>query len=533
MTPPPLYRWLKVAPLLQARAGPRCTLLPDGRVLVEGGRYWDGQRHTTAHAGSEIYSPLENRWERTDAPRSAGAWKSAVHSRIKHSGPGEVKRMAATRTTLPSGAVLITGGYETTCRMDGEEDDHSFRDVEVVQPGSGEVLDGGRLPSATHEHGVVVLPSGALLIIGGKSGDTLGTDEVQLGVPRDLDLATLGPVLAPLARAEFDARECDEAVEKVRKLVDAGRLDEGLALAQATVKTSPDLADAWRAVAACLFAAKRFAEAVEPLRRAVALEKDSPFELVELADALFFSGQREEAKSLYQQVKALCGEDSTWTWKVAQRAREQLQFLDLEAGKLHEVARGPGKDGSSLEWNNAGAAAMRAGKQAQARKAFERAVKVDPKNDFAWGNLASVLISLDEPQKALAAANTTLKLCHDDRRKAQAWVSKGIALFELKRFTLSVAAYDKSLALHVLPYAWNNRANSLRKLKRDREAMVSFEKACALGWHAAHWGRAAIFVARGDLKSARAAADEALRLDPSLEPQMKADEELQPLWAHQ
>ncbi|MHB8874464.1 MAG: tetratricopeptide repeat protein, partial [Myxococcaceae bacterium] len=260
------------------------------------------------------------------------------------------------------------------------------------------------------------------------------------------------------------------------------------------------------------------------------LEPDCPFVLTELADTLFLGGKKEEAKRWYRRVLALCRDDSTWTWQVVERARQQLQLMELESGHLGRVARGPGPDASSLEWNNAGTAASRLGHYGQARRAFERATEIDPENDFAWGNLASTLTVLKRPGEALAAVEETLRLCRDPLRKAQAYVSRGAALFDLGRYAASLEAYDMSLKLLVLPYAWNNRGNSLRKLKRDDEAMQSFVKACALGWPPAHWGRACIWVRRGDLKEAKAAVEAAASLDPSLMRKMRGDDELAPLW---
>ena len=525
----PRFRWLKVRDLIEPRVSPKCTLLADGRVRVEGGAYYDCHTYRTRVAGTEIYSPDEDTWTKGDEPGVPAAARPpakpahAFGARLK-------KRERPTLTKLPSGAVLVTGGFETTCRFDGEEDDHSFREVELVDARTGEVHGAGQLPTGTHDHGVVVLACGAVLVIGGYEGDTQGSQAVQLGVPAGLDLSALGPALSKLAKKELGDQARQEMLDEVHALTGVGKLDAAEALARKAAKTFPDSADAIRAVGVTLSAAKRFDEAVKPLRRAADLEPDCPFVLLELADALFLSGERDAAKPLYARVVELCRDDPTWTWRVLQRAREQLQFLELESGDFKGVARTPGPEASSLEWNNAGAAASRLGRQDDARKAFERATEIDPKNDYAWGNLASMLTTLKRPNEALAAVQRTLKLCTNPRRKAEAYVSRGIALFDLGRYSASLRAYDASLKLHVLPYTWNNRANTLRKLKRDDEALESFERACALGWAAAHWGRASVWVARGDMKRAKAAVDEAARLDPSLVAQMRDDEELAPLW---
>jgi tetratricopeptide (TPR) repeat protein len=522
----PKFRWLKVRDLHEPRATPKCTLLADGRVRVEGGQYFDLTTHRVRRASTEVYSPDEDTWTQGDVAGPAAA-KSVAATKLRSE-----KRLARDQPTVTrlTAGTLVSGGSHTSGSMDGEERTHSFNEVEWVDPATGKVHDAGKLPTATHRHGVVELACGAVLVIGGDEGDDSGSRAVQLGVPHGLDLTKLGPALAKLAAKALGGQRLAALLDEVRALIEADKLDEALALALEATRSSPQSADAWRAVGLSHGAAKRFDEAVEPLRHATKLDPEDPFACSELADALFFSGEQGAAKKGYARVLELCGDDPTWTWKLVQRAREQLQFMALEAGDLAGVAKGPGDDATSLEWNNTGVALNREGKNAEAARAFDRATKLDPTNDFAWGNLASVLTQLGRPKDVLAAAEQTLAHCREPNRKAQAHVSRGIALYDLGEYGESVKAYDASLKLHALPYAWNNRANSLRKLGRDDEAFESFERACALGHHAAHWGLACIWVLRGDLHKAQAEVDLAAKADPSTVRQMRADEELAPLW---
>ncbi|HSA24704.1 MAG TPA: tetratricopeptide repeat protein, partial [Myxococcota bacterium] len=526
----PRFRWLKVRPLHEPRASPVCSLLADGRVRVVGGSYYDLGTYRMREAGVEIYAPAEDRWTRGDL---SGVGRLTASPRARppgHSGAPLAKRERPTWTRLPSGQWLVTGGFETTCRFDGEEDDHSFGQAELFDPGTRAVSDAGRLPVATHDHGVVVLACGALLVIGGNEGDTQGSRAVQLGVPAGLDLAALGPALSRLARKEFLGQQREEAIEEAHRLSAAGQHDAALSLAREAAAASPRSADAWRAVGLALAAAGLHSEALEPLRRAAALEPGSPFLQAELADALFACGRRRLARRRYERVLALCSDDPTWTWLPLQRARQQLQLLALEDGELERVAREPGPSATSLEWNNAGVAAQRLGRDQDARERFARAVEIDPQNDFAWCNLASSLAALRRPQEALRAARRAIGLCVDPLRLAQAHLSRGVALHDLGRYARSIEAYDASLSSHPLPEAWHNRANSLRKLARDDEALASYGEACALGHAAAFWGRACILALRGDLARARAEVARAVRLDPALERQMRADPELAPLF---
>jgi len=77
--------WVTVPSLNTARVGHSATLLPDGRVLVDGG-LGDGG---TYPAGSELYDPAIVKWTPT----------------------GSVARSRHTATLLPNGRVLAVGGY--------------------------------------------------------------------------------------------------------------------------------------------------------------------------------------------------------------------------------------------------------------------------------------------------------------------------------------------------------------------------------------------------------------------------------------
>jgi hypothetical protein len=144
--------WLSAAPaqvtgrfkpagaLATARSGHSSTLLKDGRVLVAGGRAFDG---ITELPSVEIYEPKNNRW-RAGPPLSTG-------------------RSGHTATLLKDGRVLVAGG--TT--HDGE----SFvplSSVEIFDPASNKWSAGPPLAHARHWHSATLLDDGSVLIIGGR-----------------------------------------------------------------------------------------------------------------------------------------------------------------------------------------------------------------------------------------------------------------------------------------------------------------------------------------------------------------------------
>ena len=81
--------WIATGSMASVRRGFPMTLLPDERVLVEGGRQSDGNSGITT-AGAEIYDP------------ASGTWNATASRQKRSSG----KR----RTLLPNGKVLVAGG---------------------------------------------------------------------------------------------------------------------------------------------------------------------------------------------------------------------------------------------------------------------------------------------------------------------------------------------------------------------------------------------------------------------------------------
>src|SRR5688572_11583761 len=84
-TPP----WRQTAPMSDARYGHTLTLLPNGKVLVAGGR-----TASTALRGAELYDPATGTWNATG---------SLAVGRFNH-----------TATLLPNGKVLIAGGFSAS-----------------------------------------------------------------------------------------------------------------------------------------------------------------------------------------------------------------------------------------------------------------------------------------------------------------------------------------------------------------------------------------------------------------------------------
>ena len=85
-----MHTWSLTGSLITGRGQHTATLLSNGQVLVAGGGF-GGSSKETPYASAELYAPRVHRWIAT----------GAMHAR----------RAGHTATLLPTGQVLVTGGW--------------------------------------------------------------------------------------------------------------------------------------------------------------------------------------------------------------------------------------------------------------------------------------------------------------------------------------------------------------------------------------------------------------------------------------
>ncbi len=126
-----------------ARQEHAAALLPDGRVLVIGGR----DENLTILASAELYDPVANSW-------SAAA--DMATTRFNH-----------TSTTLSSGKVLVVGGTTDTCYVDnGVERCISTNQTELYDPATNSWSRAAPMSLGRTQHATIDLGDGTLLIPG-------------------------------------------------------------------------------------------------------------------------------------------------------------------------------------------------------------------------------------------------------------------------------------------------------------------------------------------------------------------------------
>ncbi|MFN8496429.1 MAG: kelch repeat-containing protein [Anaerolineae bacterium] len=131
-------QWMPVADLAEKRAGHTETLLPNGKVLVVGGRKDGG----TYYASAELYDPTTNTWS------SAGSMSTT--------------RGYHTATLLPDGRVLVAGGYSWN-------GGGSLASSELYDPTTNSWSPAGDMSTERYNHTATLLPNGKVLVVGGVS----------------------------------------------------------------------------------------------------------------------------------------------------------------------------------------------------------------------------------------------------------------------------------------------------------------------------------------------------------------------------
>jgi MYXO-CTERM domain-containing protein len=162
--------------MLAVRGRPSAVVLPSGKVLVAGGYKVTGSTRECL-SSAELWDPALGRWSSTGSLSTA--------------------RTGATVTLLPSGLVLVVGGYDSNFNF--------LASAELYDPATGQWFPAAALAKGRFLHTATLLPSGKVLVTGGEGAEGyLTTSELYdpatgwsstapLSVARQAHSATLLP----------------------------------------------------------------------------------------------------------------------------------------------------------------------------------------------------------------------------------------------------------------------------------------------------------------------------------------------------
>ena len=163
---------------------------------------------------------------------------------------------------------------------------------------------------------------------------------------------------------------------------------------------------------------------------------------------------------------------------------------------------------------NLGTAQARLGRFTEAVASFDRAIALAPNQPDAHANRANALAELGRPAAALDGYGRALALRPDH---AEAQAGRAGALRALGRLPEALAAAEAALALRPdLAEAHNARGTALTDLGRAADALVALDRAIALnpGMAKAHVNRASLLCTMRRFSEALASAGQAVALAP-------------------
>jgi|GEM_PF-2792243 len=167
----------------------------------------------------------------------------------------------------------------------------------------------------------------------------------------------------------------------------------------------------------------------------------------------YYPGSYHNAKKIIKQVVMLYPADfEFWRWY----------------GEIHRMAEEP----------------------ATAMMGLEKALSMNPKDGFTWAKLAEIKCKLNLHDEALAMCETFLQnpaqFEQGWRDKSDILFVKGLALFWLKRYHESIAAYQKSNALRNYAGCWYNLACLYSKKGMKSDTLTHLRKTFEMDWENYH-----------------------------------------------
>jgi tetratricopeptide (TPR) repeat protein len=164
-------------------------------------------------------------------------------------------------------------------------------------------------------------------------------------------------------------------------------------------------------------------------------------------------------------------------------------------------------------WNNKGYALSSQGKYDEAIKAYDEAIRIDPKSFAAWTNKGDALNAQGKYDEAIKTYDEAIKL---DPNIAIAWNNKGTALSNQGNYDEAIKAIDEAIRLDPKSaMAWNNKGTALSNQGNYDEAIKAIDVAIrldpnlAIAWNS----RGNVLNAQGKYDEAIKAIDEAVKLD--------------------
>jgi len=172
-----------------------------------------------------------------------------------------------------------------------------------------------------------------------------------------------------------------------------------------------------------------------------------------------------------------------------------------------------------MSWKGKGLALLELGKTKEAIKAFDKAIKLNPKDSHPWSpwrGKGLALLELGKTKEAIKAFDKAIKLNPKD---VMSWREKGDVLLQLNKTKEAIKVFDEAIKINPANATlWKEKGDALLKLKKTKEAIKAFDKAIKIDPKDAYlWSRKglAFLLELNKTKEAIKAFDKAIKIDPN------------------
>lgn len=204
----------------------------------------------------------------------------------------------------------------------------------------------------------------------------------------DLEAATK-EMLAGLGLSGDDAFEIAAMHEEINSLLSQGNYSQMRKVAAKLLERQPNFAPALNNLSLVHFIEGRITDAIEAAQRVLEFDSNNVYALANLTRFLCLNGRIEEARQMADRLRADESDSPDFWIKKA----EAFSYLGDDEGVLDAFGRaersGLTKDTlrDPLIYHLAAVAAMRLGREKEARKGWEKALRISPGFDLAQENI--------------------------------------------------------------------------------------------------------------------------------------------------
>lgn len=251
-----------------------------------------------------------------------------------------------------------------------------------------------------------------------------------------------------------------------------GNLLEAERLYRAFLGKQPDHADACALLGVVLGSCGRYAEAIEWVNKATALDPDSGILFFHQGTVLMTAQKISEAIAAFTRAVALQPDAPQMHYNLA----NALRAADDWQGAIAQYRETLRCDNKFLDaYNNLALSLVHEKEYDSALHLAMQAVALDASYGEGWLTLSNVAEKLKDYDVAVGAGKRAVDLMPGNH---YAWFGYGVALNRVNRDEEAVAAYQTALKLKPSRAdIWDNLAQTYQSLNRLEEAEATFEKA--------------------------------------------------------